>query len=160
MTAVTPSSPGDAPVPRGRVDVRELGKPFEVSAPRVSAGLSVAVADREDMRCRVPGCPEPHARAAVPDRTVAGDALLGGAAIAAAFRSELADQGLARAAWNAASRLALVGWRFVRQVSGDDAYERYADHMQRAHPGVPGMTRGHYYRFRTEQKWNRITRCC
>jgi len=57
-------------------------------------------------------------------------------------------------------RLLRTGWYFIRQVTGDDAYERYREHLQRAHPGQTAMTRGEYYRSRTEQKWTRITRCC
>ncbi|HUF22217.1 MAG TPA: YbdD/YjiX family protein [Burkholderiales bacterium] len=51
-------------------------------------------------------------------------------------------------------------WGFVRQLSGDDAYERYLQHHARAHPGVRPMSRKAYIRFRDEQKWNRISRCC
>ena len=61
---------------------------------------------------------------------------------------------------NAAWRLLCSGWYFVRQVSGDDAYERYREHMLQAHAGEPAMTRSEYYRARTEQKWSRLTRCC
>ncbi len=51
-------------------------------------------------------------------------------------------------------------WRFVRQVSGDDAFDRYLAHHRDAHAdGVP-MTREQFYQFRQEQKWNRISRCC
>jgi uncharacterized short protein YbdD (DUF466 family) len=48
----------------------------------------------------------------------------------------------------------------LRQASGDDAYERYREHMLHAHPGSTVMSRSAYYRFRMEQKWNRLTRCC
>jgi uncharacterized short protein YbdD (DUF466 family) len=61
---------------------------------------------------------------------------------------------------NAAWRWVRAAWYFVRQVSGDDAYERYRAHMLQAHADQPAMTRGEYYRFRTEQKWSRLTRCC
>jgi len=73
-----------------------------------------------------------------------------------AFRDERGRWMPAVAAW----RLLSTAWRFVRQVSGDDAYERYGEHMGRTHPGQSAMTREEYYRFRTEQKWNGITRCC
>ena len=165
MNLSAPDSPGDPPVTRGRVDVRELEKLFGASAQGVSAGLFAGAADDDDgMRCMIPGCLEPHpwpagARGA-PGGTLPGDSLLGGSAIAAAFREELGDKGLPRAALKVGARLAAVIWRFLRQVSGDDAFERYLYHMQRAHPGVPPMTRRQYYRFRTEQNWNRITRCC
>lgn len=51
-------------------------------------------------------------------------------------------------------------WHFVREVSGDDAYERYLQHHSRAHAGERPMNRKEYIRFRDEQKWNRISRCC
>jgi len=56
--------------------------------------------------------------------------------------------------------LARALWRFVREVSGDDAYERYREHLQLAHPGEPPLVRSEYYRLRVEQKWNRAVRCC
>jgi uncharacterized short protein YbdD (DUF466 family) len=64
--------------------------------------------------------------------------------------------GAADAAW----RLLRSAWYFVREVSGDDAYERYREHVVEAHPGQPAMSRSEYYRVRTEQKWDRVTRCC
>ena len=64
--------------------------------------------------------------------------------------------GAANAGW----RLVRSAWCFVREVSGDDAYERYREHILEAHPGQPAMTRSEYYRMRTEQKWDRVTRCC
>jgi uncharacterized short protein YbdD (DUF466 family) len=73
---------------------------------------------------------------------------------------DLRGKRLRWAAANAAWRLARVAWQLLRQASGDDAYERYREHMLQAHPGQPAMTRSAYYRFRMEQKWNRITRCC
>jgi uncharacterized short protein YbdD (DUF466 family) len=67
---------------------------------------------------------------------------------------------LADRAPHAAWRLARTAWTLLRQVSGDDAYERYREHMLQAHPGSAVMSRSAYYRFRMEQKWNRLTRCC
>jgi len=61
-----------------------------------------------------------------------------------------------RAAW----RLARMAWTLLRQAAGDDAYERYCEHMLKTHPGSVVMGRSAYYRFRMEQKWNRLTRCC
>jgi len=51
-------------------------------------------------------------------------------------------------------------WRFLRQASGDDAYDRYLAHMKRAHPDKPVMSRGAYFRARQDQRWNGISRCC
>jgi uncharacterized short protein YbdD (DUF466 family) len=80
--------------------------------------------------------------------------------ISGQFRVELRSRGLRRAAANATWRALSAAWRFVRQISGDDAYERYLEHASREHPDRPPMRRNEYYRFRTEQKWSRITRCC
>jgi uncharacterized short protein YbdD (DUF466 family) len=52
------------------------------------------------------------------------------------------------------------GWRFLRQVSGDDAYERYLEHVARFHPGEKPLSRAEHFRMRQEQKWNRVSRCC
>jgi uncharacterized short protein YbdD (DUF466 family) len=57
-------------------------------------------------------------------------------------------------------RVLRVGWSFVRQVSGDDAYERYLRHLARFHPDQAPMSRSDHYEFRQEQKWDRPSRCC
>jgi uncharacterized short protein YbdD (DUF466 family) len=51
-------------------------------------------------------------------------------------------------------------WRFIREVTGDDAYERYLAHHRLRHPGRAALTRREYFRLRQEQKWSRISRCC
>lgn len=51
-------------------------------------------------------------------------------------------------------------WQFLRQVSGDDAYERYLEHVARMHPGETPMTRAEHFRSCQERKWNRVSRCC
>jgi uncharacterized short protein YbdD (DUF466 family) len=66
----------------------------------------------------------------------------------------------ARAAFGAVRRVLRYAWAFLRQVSGDDAYERYLDHMARCHAEEPVMTRAQYFAFRLDEKWQRISRCC
>jgi uncharacterized short protein YbdD (DUF466 family) len=51
-------------------------------------------------------------------------------------------------------------WRYLREVSGDDAYERYLQHLARFHPGDKPMTRAEHFKFTQEQKWDRVSRCC
>ena len=51
-------------------------------------------------------------------------------------------------------------WRFVRQVTGDDAYERYLAHMRETHPEQPIMPPAEFHRTQLEQKWSRVSRCC
>ena len=48
----------------------------------------------------------------------------------------------------------------LRQVSGDDAYERYLAHHGQAHPGEPPMTQEQYFRKRQDEKWSKVSRCC
>jgi uncharacterized short protein YbdD (DUF466 family) len=57
-------------------------------------------------------------------------------------------------------RLLWHGWRYLREVSGDDAYERYLQHLARFHPGEKPMTRAEHFKFTQEQKWKRLSRCC
>lgn len=51
-------------------------------------------------------------------------------------------------------------WNFVRQVSGDDAYERYLAHQRAHHSDTRPMTRREYFKRRQDEKWNKISRCC
>ncbi|MFC3908887.1 YbdD/YjiX family protein [Legionella dresdenensis] len=51
-------------------------------------------------------------------------------------------------------------WRFIRQVSGDDAYERYLDHHKRAHPDIRPLDRKLFFKREQEKKWSGINRCC
>jgi uncharacterized short protein YbdD (DUF466 family) len=51
-------------------------------------------------------------------------------------------------------------WRYLREVSGDDAYERYLQHLARFHPGERPMTRAEHFKLTQEQKWDRVSRCC
>lgn len=51
-------------------------------------------------------------------------------------------------------------WQGVRQLSGDDAYERYLAHHTAALPGVSPLPRGAWYAHHQQQKWAGIKRCC
>jgi uncharacterized short protein YbdD (DUF466 family) len=51
-------------------------------------------------------------------------------------------------------------WDFVREVSGDDAYERYLTRHARAHPDLTPMTRPEFFTAEQDRKWDGITRCC
>jgi uncharacterized short protein YbdD (DUF466 family) len=61
---------------------------------------------------------------------------------------------------SAALRWLVVGWSYIRAVSGDDAYERYLSHHAHSHPGEPLMSRKEYFIQRQQQKWTGVTRCC
>ena len=58
--------------------------------------------------------------------------------------------------WNIPGRF----WRWLRAVSGDDAYERYLAHHRGCHPGVVPLDRGAFFRREQERKWAKINRCC
>jgi len=51
-------------------------------------------------------------------------------------------------------------WQYLRQVTGDDAYERYVAHQQVAHAGEPALTRQEFFKKRQDEKWSKVTRCC
>ena len=49
--------------------------------------------------------------------------------------------------------------RWLRAVSGDDAYERYLTHHARTHEGSP-LGRRAFYEDRERRKWSGVSRCC
>lgn len=51
---------------------------------------------------------------------------------------------------------------FIRQLSGDDAYERYLTHWQHHHAQAGGQpqTRKAFFKAECERKWNGVKRCC
>lgn len=52
--------------------------------------------------------------------------------------------------------------RFVREISGDDAYERYLEHWQKHHAeeGEQPLSRDAFLKAELERKWNGVKRCC
>ncbi len=51
-------------------------------------------------------------------------------------------------------------WRGLRQVSGDDAYERYLEHLRTAHPDRPPPSRREFYLDEQKRRWGGVNRCC
>ncbi|MDO8293294.1 MAG: YbdD/YjiX family protein [Gallionella sp.] len=51
-------------------------------------------------------------------------------------------------------------WQAVRQLSGDDGYERYLAHQAAAHPDAPPLSRRAWFALQQQQKWSGIKRCC
>ena len=51
-------------------------------------------------------------------------------------------------------------WDYLRQVSGDDAYERYLVHRQQEHASETPLTRQQFFKKRQEEKWGKVSRCC
>jgi uncharacterized short protein YbdD (DUF466 family) len=54
----------------------------------------------------------------------------------------------------------LRGWRAIRQLSGDDAYERYLAHHVAFHAGSSPLSRKEFFQREQLQKWSGIKRCC
>jgi uncharacterized short protein YbdD (DUF466 family) len=53
-----------------------------------------------------------------------------------------------------------VRW-YLREVSGESAYDRYVEHMRRDHAGQPVMSRRDYERRRQDHREeNPRARCC
>jgi uncharacterized short protein YbdD (DUF466 family) len=57
-------------------------------------------------------------------------------------------------------RIIAHGWQALRQLSGEDRYERYVAHLRAAHPGLEPPDRRTFYRDMLARRWNGITRCC
>jgi uncharacterized short protein YbdD (DUF466 family) len=51
-------------------------------------------------------------------------------------------------------------WCWLRQASGDDAYERYLEHHRTAHPERIPLGRAQFCRNRDVEKWSGVKRCC
>jgi uncharacterized short protein YbdD (DUF466 family) len=53
-------------------------------------------------------------------------------------------------------------WALLREVTGDDAYERYLAHWRSAHAddGAPPLDRASFYREEQRRKWDGVRRCC
>jgi uncharacterized short protein YbdD (DUF466 family) len=50
---------------------------------------------------------------------------------------------------------------YLREVSGETAYDRYVEHRRRVHPDDPVMSRRDFERWRMDQRDARPgTRCC
>jgi uncharacterized short protein YbdD (DUF466 family) len=54
-------------------------------------------------------------------------------------------------------------WAVVREVTGDDAYERYLAHWRARHAAEPSaapLDRASFYREEQRRKWDGVRRCC
>ena len=53
------------------------------------------------------------------------------------------------------------GWRMLRTISGDDAYERYLLHWLRHHgKDRAPLERKAFFKQEQERKWHGVKRCC
>ncbi len=53
-----------------------------------------------------------------------------------------------------------VFWRWLRAVSGDDAYERYLAHHAAAQPDSTPLRRREFFSWRQATAWAKVKRCC
>jgi uncharacterized short protein YbdD (DUF466 family) len=51
-------------------------------------------------------------------------------------------------------------WRFLREVSGDDAYERYLRHCAEKHRHLTPISRKTFFCREQARKWNGVNHCC
>ena len=51
-------------------------------------------------------------------------------------------------------------WRYLKEVSGENAYDRYLEKHRATHPGKEPLGRGAFYRQRQDEKYsNPGSRC-
>lgn len=60
-----------------------------------------------------------------------------------------------------------IFWQSIRQLSGDDAYERYLKHYAEHHTGSvqpenmpPLLSREEFFKQWQDDKWKGVKRCC
>ncbi|PWC56048.1 YbdD/YjiX family protein [Azospirillum sp. TSO22-1] len=53
-----------------------------------------------------------------------------------------------------------AGWEGLRQITGDDAFERYLERHNRLHRDVPPLSREEFYASELDRKWSGVNRCC
>ena len=51
-------------------------------------------------------------------------------------------------------------WDFLREATGDDAYERYLTRHIATHSEIPALSREDFFRSEQDRKWSGVTRCC
>jgi uncharacterized short protein YbdD (DUF466 family) len=45
-------------------------------------------------------------------------------------------------------------WEYLKEISGENAYDRYLTVHTATHPGKSAMSRGEFYRARQDEKYN------
>jgi uncharacterized short protein YbdD (DUF466 family) len=51
-------------------------------------------------------------------------------------------------------------WCVIRELSGDDAYERYIAQHATNYPDTTPLARKDFFLYQQQQKWSGIQRCC
>ncbi|MEV6814825.1 YbdD/YjiX family protein [Micromonospora sp. NPDC051296] len=76
-------------------------------------------------------------------------------------RRELRDRGYARSAWAAVGRSCRHVLWYVREVVGENDYERYVNHLRRHHPQTRPVSRKVFERDKIQRlETGPNTRCC
>jgi uncharacterized short protein YbdD (DUF466 family) len=57
-------------------------------------------------------------------------------------------------------KLLRLGWSTIRELSGDDGYERYLAHHSASHPNTMPLARSAWFVHEQQQKWSGVKRCC
>jgi uncharacterized short protein YbdD (DUF466 family) len=63
-------------------------------------------------------------------------------------------RGRARTGMNRALQPVRSVWKYLKEISGENAYDRYRAVHTATHPGKPPMDRGEFYRWRQDEKYN------
>ncbi|MDG4797562.1 YbdD/YjiX family protein [Micromonospora sp. WMMD1082] len=70
-------------------------------------------------------------------------------------------RGRARSAWSALARTGRFALWYVREVVGENDYERYVSHLRRHHPQTRPVPRAVFERDKTQRLESRPnSRCC
>jgi uncharacterized short protein YbdD (DUF466 family) len=51
-------------------------------------------------------------------------------------------------------------WRTIRELSGDDAYDRYLQHHTEHHSACIQLSREAFFKQWQDGKWQGVKRCC
>jgi len=51
-------------------------------------------------------------------------------------------------------------WNGFRQVTGDDAFERYIERHNRLHANVAPLDRKEFFKSELQRRWDGVRRCC
>jgi uncharacterized short protein YbdD (DUF466 family) len=51
-------------------------------------------------------------------------------------------------------------WWYLKEVSGENAYDRYLERHLATHPGKEPLGRGEFYRLRQDEKYNDLGSRC
>jgi uncharacterized short protein YbdD (DUF466 family) len=61
---------------------------------------------------------------------------------------------------NRLTRTSRRAWAVFRALLGDDAYERYLEHLRRRHPDAVPLQRAAFHRAELDRHWSQVNRCC